>query len=127
MAREGRDLGDSLGRNVASAEANRGGKGAVERASASAKAVEKLRMSRMVQVRSARASLITARRLQELAAVPQGASVFVAAGVRQAGDRATTAAKRKLADALDGAGTEQPRASTRGQRMAALAAAAVVC
>jgi hypothetical protein len=42
------------------------------------------------------------------------------------GVRATTAAKRKLADALDnGAGTEQPRASTRGQRMSALAAAAV--
>jgi hypothetical protein len=110
---------------VASAEANRGGKGAAERAAASAKAVEKLRMSRMVQVRNARASLISARRLQELAAVPQGVSVFIAAGVRQAGDRATAAAKRKLADALDGARMEQPRASTRGQRMAALAAAAV--
>jgi hypothetical protein len=122
---ESRDLGDSLVRNVASAEAKRGGKGAAERAAAAAKAVEKLQMSRVVQVRKARASLINARRRQELAeAAPRDASVFIVAGVRQAENRATTAAKRKLADVLAG-GTEQPRASSRGQRMAAMAAAAV--
>ena len=70
---EGRDLGDSLVRNVASAEAKRGGKGAAERAAA--RAVERLRASRRVQVRDARTSLIYARRLQELA-VLQGTSVW---------------------------------------------------
>ncbi len=117
---EGRDLGDSLVRNVASAEAKRGGKGAAERAAA--RAVERLRASRGVQVRDARASLIYARRLQELA-VPQGTSAFITVGVLQAGSRAMTAAKRKFTEALAG-GSEQPGASSRGQRMAAIAAAA---
>jgi hypothetical protein len=117
---EGRDLGDSLVRNVASAEGKRaGGKGVVERAAAAA---ERLRASRVVQVRDARASLISARRLQELAA-PQGASAFVTVGVLQAGSRAVSTAKRKLTEALAG-GTVQPGASSRGQRMAAIAAAA---
>ena len=49
--------------------------------------------------------------------------MFVTVGVLQAGTRAMTAAKRKLTEALAG-GTEQPGASSRGQRMAAIAAAA---
>jgi hypothetical protein len=122
---EGRDLGDSLVRNVASAEAKRGGKGvlAERAATAAVRTEEKLRRARAVQVRNARASLINARRLQEWAEVPPGASEFIAAGVLQAGNRATTAAKRKLTDALAG-GTVQPQASSRGQRMAAIAIAA---
>ena len=82
---------------MAYAEAKRGGEGAAERAAA--RAVERLRASRGVQVRDARASLIHARRLQELA-VPQEASVFITVGVLQVGSRARSTAKRKFTEAL---------------------------
>ena len=89
-------------------------------------AVVKRQQERVVQVRNARASVTSARQLRGLASVlPQGVSEFVRAGVAQAADRAGIAAKRKLEDALAGR-ADQPRASSRGQRMAAIAAAAAV-
>ena len=76
-------------------------------------------------VRAARISLVAAQRVQELAIAPLGEGVRISLVASQARSRAVGAAKRKLAAAIGIADAdEQPRAASRGARLAGLAIAA---
>ena len=110
----GRMLGNSLVKRIAMEEAARGSKQAVR--------VVRREVKRAGLVREARIELVTARRVQELAIAPLREGVRVSLGVAQGRSRALGAAKRKL-DAAIADADEQPRASSRGARLAGLAIA----
>jgi hypothetical protein len=112
----GRMLGNSLVKRIAMEEAARVSKQAVR--------VVRREVKRAGLVREARIELVTARRVQELAIAPLREGVRVSLGVAQGRSRALGAAKRKLEAAIADA-DEQPRASSRGARLAGLALAKV--
>ena len=105
----GRTVGNSLVRSVATKEAARISKRVVSK--------------RVGLVRAARISLVAAQRVQELAIAPLGEGARISLVASQARSRAVGAAKRKLAAAIADA-DEQPRAASRGARLAGLAIAA---